>query len=475
VLFNRAAEEITGKAAEEVLGHDDFVLFPEEEAGLVIARDRRVVEAMTSLTFDEAVTGADGQQATFSSIKGPIRNSAGNVTGIFGISRDISARKREEEAVREAALRLRLALDSAHLGAWDWDIRTGKCIWDVRMCELHGLPAEHGEVAYQAWEQCVHPEDREGAVQALTAAVEGRGEYDLEYRVIHPDGSVRHIKTNGLLLRDADGAPLRMIGLDRDVTEQHEAESKRARLEAQFHQAQRMESVGRLAGGIAHDFNNLLTPVLGFAHLLRRQASGEQLDMIDSIIKASQSAANLTAQLLAYSGKANAPASRLDVSRHIAGMRELLRTSASGNIEMLFDLPSASPAIVADASRISQIVMNLVQNAVEAIGADTPGCVTVKVSTVNAAEGAIWNEAAGRSLAAGTYVALQVSDNGRGMTTDVRRQAFEPFFTTNLPGRGLGLAAVSGICNALGGGVRVESAPDAGSVFTVYLPVAPLD
>ncbi len=241
--------------------------------------------------------------------------------------------------------------------------------------------------------------------------------------------------------------------------------------EERLRQAQKMESIGLLAGGIAHDFNNLLATIMGNASLLRDEVSQESRDKLDSVIQATEKAADLTRQLLAYAGKGRLVVEPLSFSRIIRAMTELLRASIPKKVSVKLALESGLPGVEADRGQLQQIVMNLVINAAEAIGANRTGTVTIrtraqKVSKIDR----ISDEITGGLLAPGIYVCLEVEDTGCGMDQETRAKIFDPFFTTKFMGRGLGLAAVAGIVQAHHGAIQLETAPGRGATFRVFLP-----
>jgi signal transduction histidine kinase/CheY-like chemotaxis protein len=241
--------------------------------------------------------------------------------------------------------------------------------------------------------------------------------------------------------------------------------------EERLRQAQKMESIGLLAGGVAHDFNNLLTSILGNASLLEDEVFEESRDKLDALISATEKAADLTRQLLAYAGKGRFVVETLSLSRIVREMINLLRASIPKKVTIELELKPDLPGILADRGQLQQIVMNLVINAAEAIGAEQTG--TVKVATraqeVSEAD-RILDEVTARPLAPGSYVRFEVADTGCGMDHETRKKIFDPFFTTKFMGRGLGLAALAGIVQQHGGAIELETAPGRGATFRVFLP-----
>ena len=259
----------------------------------------------------------------------------------------------------------------------------------------------------------------------------------------------------------------------RDITEQKRAEEGRKRLEAQMQQSQKLESLGVLAGGIAHDFNNLLTGILGHASLALMGLSplSPARDNVKQIEITTRRAAELTKQMLAYSGKGRFMVEPLQISEVVEEMAHLLEISTSKKCVVKYNFAKGLPPIEADATELRQVIMNLVINASEAIG-DKSGIIVVSTGMTHYDGAYLKDTYVDDSLPAGPYVYLEVADTGCGMTPEVRARLFDPFFTTKFTGRGLGLAALLGIMRGHGGAVKVYSEPGRGSTFKVLFPAA---
>src|SRR4051794_30296477 len=247
--------------------------------------------------------------------------------------------------------------------------------------------------------------------------------------------------------------------------------TERRHLEEQLRHAQKLESLGLLAGGVAHDFNNLLTGILGNASLVLEVVNPDDdvKGMLQDIIRASERAADLTRQLLAYAGKGKFVIEPVDASALVRDISELLRSSVPRTVELSLQLHPDLPTIEGDASQVQQLVMNLILNAVEATG-ERPGVVRVTTSVRQVKRGDRVNHFRPDPPEPGTYVAVEVMDDGCGMADLVKAQIFDPFFTTKFTGRGLGLAAALGIVRGHKGAISVESKEGLGSTFTVLLP-----
>ena len=256
-----------------------------------------------------------------------------------------------------------------------------------------------------------------------------------------------------------------------DVTERKNAEAERQILEKQVRHAQKLESLGVLAGGIAHDFNNLLMVILGNAELAAMEIHEDSLanSSIDEIKKASQRAAELCAQMLAYSGRGQFVIEPIDLSQIVSDMSNMLEVSISKKVVLRTQFADDLPAVDADVTQIRQIVMNLITNASEAIG-DTDGVIALTTDTIQCDREYLKSTYLGEDLHEGLYVRLEVVDTGCGMDAETQARLFDPFFTTKFTGRGLGLAAGLGIIRGHGGAVTVSSELAVGSRFGVLLP-----
>ncbi|MGN6393647.1 MAG: ATP-binding protein [Gemmatimonadales bacterium] len=237
--------------------------------------------------------------------------------------------------------------------------------------------------------------------------------------------------------------------------------------EAHARHVQKLESIGVLAGGIAHDFNNLLHVVLGNADLARLHLPTESpaTEHLDEVIRATQRAAELTQQLLAYSGRGSFETRHLDLSDEMREMATLLRTAISKQAALVWDLDAKLPAVVADPTQIRQVVMNLITNASDALG-DQPGTITLRTGRARDAQ-------AGGDT--DDFVYLEVADTGVGMDSDTLQRIFDPFFTTKFTGRGLGLAAVMGIVESHRGHIRIRTSPGEGTGFRILFPAVPAE
>ncbi|MFT3869661.1 MAG: PAS domain S-box protein [Nibricoccus sp.] len=306
--------------------------------------------------------------------------------------------------------------------------------------------------------------------QILTEQVLKRGYSDLyEKEYVRKDGTVFPIELRTYLIRDQQGQPSGMWAFMRDISERKQVEAEKNRLQEQLIQAQKMESVGRLAGGVAHDFNNMLQAIIGNASLALDETIGSDLhqECLNEIMKAARRSADLTQQLLAFARKQTVNPKVLDLNDTVASMLKMLQRLIGEDVQLNW-IPGASlwPVWV-DPVQIDQILANLTVNARDAIAGS--GRITIETANFSLTGSALPFQAEAR---AGEYVLLKVTDTGCGIDEETRKHLFEPFYTTKAPGKGtgLGLATVYGIVRQNHGYINVRSAPREGSTFTIYLP-----
>ncbi len=395
----------------------------------------------------------------------PIRDESGKIARIAGVAKDVTERKLAEDERAAALELLERAQEVAGIGSWSFDVVTGRVVWSPESCRIFGV--ESTPVDAEGYFALVHPEDRERARAAVAAAL-AAGDFRDELRVVRPDGAVRWMQVYARIARDADGKPLRMIGIVQDVTKAREERRKLQETEQQLRQAQKMEAVGRLAGGVAHDFNNILTAILGLAEMGAASLAPKvplRADL-EEIRACALRAANLTSQLLAFSRRQIIAPRVIELDDTVLGLSRMLRRVIGEDIVMRVAPGAKDARVMADPGQLEQLVMNLAVNSRDAM----PEGGSLVISSERArVDGAL---AQRLSVVPGDYVVLSVADDGCGMTEEVRQHIFEPFFTTKGLGKGtgLGLATCYGIVTQNKGAIDCRSTPGAGTTFRIYLP-----
>jgi PAS domain S-box-containing protein len=394
----------------------------------------------------------------------PIYDAAGRLVAIEGIARDITERKKAEEALREHEKRFREFLDNMHLSAVMLDREGRVTFCNNYLLNLTGWTRE--EAIGGNWFDLFVPGDLRAGVKDYHAALLAGASVPLHHEnpILTRKGEQRPVVWDNTLLRSSGGEIVGTASIGIDVTE-------RRKLEEQLRQAQKMEAVGQLAGGIAHDFNNILTAIVGYAHLLKMKMEEDDplLVNVEPILESAQRAASLTHSLLAFSRKQTISIKPVDLNAVIRKMEKLLLRVIGEDVEMRSDLSAGPLVAFADAGQVEQVLMNLATNARDAM--PKGGRLTIRSERRGIEESFIRTHGYGQT---GDYAVFTVSDTGIGMDERTRAKIFEPFFTTKETGKGtgLGLAMVYGIVKQHNGFITVVSEPGAGTTFDVYLPLA---
>ena len=505
--------------------------------------------------------------------------------------RDITKSKHAFAEIKKANERMQLAADSAQFGIWDLDIKKNNLEWDDWMFRLYGMNRNSFGGAFEAWQAGVHPDDLERCSKEVEQALRGEKAFDTEFRIIHADSGIRYLRAFATVTRDSRGEPIKMTGVNFDITDRKKAEAalkdseekyrvifdqslmgiylhdfdgrildvnqnaciqsgyskaeflkinvfdlhpdiqgtpnlsestikklwhqwqpgerhnykgehqrkdgtifpievstgvvnyggaqkiiaivqditERKRLEEGLRQAQKMESIGRLAGGIAHDFNNMLGVIIGQATMALEEVDLPKsiYERFDVIRKAGERSANLTRQLLGFARKQNVSPKVLDLNETVSKMTQMLQRLIGEDIDLAY-LPGQNVwPVNVDPNQIDQILANLCINARDAIG--ETGKITIETDDITLDEFYCKNHA---GFVPGDYVQLAVSDNGCGMDAQTLEKIYDPFFTTKDIGKGtgLGLSTVYGIVKQNDGFINVYSEPDQGTTFKIYLP-----
>jgi two-component system, cell cycle sensor histidine kinase and response regulator CckA len=387
----------------------------------------------------------------------------------FEREKRLAEQARMEEKLRENQRILEEAQRMAHLGSYySADAATGEMEWSPELYRIYeedpagGKPDEHLVIAR------THPADRDLVKAQYEIVAHGAAHFEVEHRLQMPDGRIKHVLVQGTTERDPAGK-VQLRGTVQDITERKLAEQERGKLQEQLAQAQRLESIGRLAGGVAHDFNNMLTVILGYAALCQESVAGSKLEhYLTEITKAATRSQQLTEKLLGFSRRQIIAPVPSDLNFLLADLRKPLARLIGEDIELEFNPGRDLWTVVVDHSQVNQILLNLAVNARDAM--PHGGKLTIETKNVHLSEEYCRSQAGARP---GPYVVLAVSDTGVGMDEETVAHIFEPFFTTKErdKGTGLGLATVYGIVKQNEGFVNVETEPNKGTTFKIYLPI----
>ena len=377
-------------------------------------------------------------------------------------------RKRTVEELRESEERYRVIAEQTGQLVYDFDVSSGRIQWSGAILSMTGYSTDEFQLMdISRWEQHIHPDDREHAVQLLNEALMNAEKYDVEYRFRHKDGSYTSVQDHGVFLKDESGRAHRMLGTMSDITE-------RKQLEGQLVQSQKMEAVGQLASGIAHDFNNVMGVVLTATHLIKTVAANGDIERYTSMIEgATLRGSAIAKQLLQFS---RAEASRLvpiSLSNVVTEVKKILDHSFPKTLQIDVNIDADQGVVMGDESQIHQVLLNLCINARDAMTSDPDNDPEGRLSIEVLAVPKEVVQAVGGTLNGEDYVALKVRDTGDGISEEVQRRMFDPFFTTKEIGKGtgLGLSIVHGIVRNHHAYLDVESTPGEGTTFTIYFPL----
>jgi len=382
---------------------------------------------------------------------------------VIAVYEDVTERKQAEDALRAKTEELeqyfRCGLDLLCIADTEGYFRRLNPQWE------QALGYSLSELKSRKFIEFVHPDDVPITIETLGQLTRQQPVLNFVNRYRRKDGEYRWIEWRSFPVGKV------IYAAARDITDRKRAEEERLELESRIQHAQKLESLGVLAGGIAHDFNNLLVAILGHADLALADMSdaAPQRHNMEEIRTAAKRAAELTNQMLAYSGKGRFVVKSILLNEIVEEMGHLLEATVSKKIVLRCDLAENLPPVEVDVSQMRQIVMNLVTNAAEAIG-DRSGVVTISTGLMEASAEYLAGSYVPSNIAPGWYVCLEVSDTGCGMDEETRSRLFDPFFTTKMAGRGLGLAAVLGIVRGHEGAIKVYSEPGCGTTFRMLLP-----
>lgn len=420
----------------------------------------------------------DGRKVWINWTNKAILNEAGQHVETLSVGNDVTQRRIIGQQLKESEERLRLALAAANQGLYDLDLRTGMAKTNREYALMLGYDPSTFEETNQNWIERLHPDDRERVTAVYRGYLDGEiPEYRVEFRQKTRDGCWKWVLSLGKIVEhDAEGRPLRMLGTHTDISDRKKAEEERLDMERRLLHSQKLESLGVLAGGIAHEFNNLLLSILGNLDLARMEVSpiSPAHEYLDRAIQAAQRSADLTAQMLAYSGKARFVIQNINLSEFAEEIAPLLRASLTKPATLAMNLQRDIPDIEADAVQVQHLFINLIANASEALG-HTPGVITLSTGVQECDETYLQKSRLDEKPSPGRFVSLEVSDTGSGMDAETQQHMFEPFYSTKAAGRGLGMSAILGIVRTHKGAILVDSVKGRGTTVKVLFPLSMIE
>lgn len=459
-LWSRAAERMFGYRADKMVGHqasEDNITPPDERAAIW----ERLLAGEPLGPLEMKLTRKNGTSVDVSLSAVPLFDSQGNVTGCLSVMLDVTELRSSEKEQRLLGATVAASLNEVYL----FDAVTLRFRF-VNKGALENLGYTLAEMQTMT-PLDIKPEYDAGRFEQLTKPLLEHTAKIQIFETVHrrADGSVYPVEAH-MQLFEQDGERV-FLAVIQDITERRRAEEALRRSEEQLLQAQKMEGIGRLAGGVAHDFNNHLTVINGYCDMVLAKlgASDPMRDQILHVRQAGEQAAHLTHQLLAFSRRQVLEPRVLNLNDSIADTQRMLRRLIGEDIELITMLDPNLGAITADPGQMSQVLMNLLVNARDAM--PDGGKIIIETSNVDLDEA---YTARHPEVKPGAYVMLAVSDTGSGMDAETQQRIFEPFFTTKKSGEGtgLGLATVYGIVRQSGGWIWVYSEPGRGTNFKLY-------
>ncbi|NJD65555.1 MAG: PAS domain S-box protein [Chloroflexi bacterium] len=468
-FFNATWRDFTGRPMEEDAGYGWTQIIHPEDLEATVATYESSFDARISYSVRYRLRRHDGQYRWILEHGTPRYSGDRAFLGFIGACMDVHETVLAEEEIRASEERFRNLVETVPVGIWIWD---GADVLMVNNAleRLLGFPRQT-LIGRDFLGSRIDPEDRIliRARAARRMAGEPIDPPFVELRMTNADGQVLTFELHSTIVSLAG----QRVWLNSviDITARRAAEAQRRRIDQQMQQTQKLESLGILAGGIAHDFNNLLVAILGNAGLALLELPPESpaRQTVESIETAAQRAADLTRQMLAYSGKGKFVIELLNLSRVVEEMAHLLEVSVSKRAVVKYHFAPNLPPIEADATQVRQGIMILITTASDAIG-ERSGVISISTGMQFADRAYLAESYLDTDLPEGDYVYVEVADTGEGMDEETRARIFDPFYTTKFTGRGLGLAAVLGIVRGHRAAIKLYSEPGRGTTFKVLFP-----
>ena len=458
---------LLGRTESELLGKSIFeCLHPSDQESSRAHCVELLGGGRPSCAMEARIQRPDGSEVWLEMDGMRVATRSGRPSHLQVIVRDISEAKAVAQALKDSEEKFRTLSDNINCGVFLYTdvfhfINPG-------MEQITGYSAE--ELLNQPFWKTVHPDEQQLVHQRGEARRRGE-EVPKRYvmKLLHKSGHTIYVD---FIARAVTlGGKVYGLGTAFDITDRVHATEERLRLERQLLEAQKLESLGLLAGGIAHDFNNLLTVILGNASIILEESPKSDLihACAKTVVDTCQRASSLTRQMLAYSGRGRLVVEPLDLNATVQGIVSLVESSLPKPITLRYELTEGLPGLEADHTQLQQVILNLITNASESLGAGR-GVITVRTGSEHLDAAALAASFSGQELDPGPFVCLEVEDTGLGMDATTQARIFEPFFSTKGAGRGLGLAAMQGIVRGHRGGIWIRSEAAGGTTFHVVFP-----
>jgi PAS domain S-box-containing protein len=424
---------------------------------------RQAVEQHTQFCEDFRIVHADGSVRWLAARAQPFADPQGRVTRMIGVNFDITAHMQVEEALRESEARLRLALDSAEMGAWDWNLNSDRVLMDERQRLLTGAASNTRTESGAEGFRRVHPEDRTALERVVARAIEQNAPFRAEFRMIHPDGQVRWVAARGQPIADKQGRVTRLIGVNFDITaRKHDELLREHRHEEEMARLYRIGTVNELAGGLAHELSQPLTAIQNYAGggLKWIDAGGDQREIrhaLEAINAQSSRVVEIIQHLRRLMVTGEPQRAPTDLNEIMVRASDLLKVPlARKNVKIKLALASDVPKASVDALQIEQVVVILMRNCIDAFSGEYLAHPVIELRTATRPDG---------------RAEVAVTDNGPGATPGALQQLFDPFYTTKEKGLGLGLMLARSIVRAHHGAIEARPGAAGGLTVCFTLPV----
>jgi signal transduction histidine kinase len=460
--------------SELASGTHDLVLTDFEVLGMSGLQVVQMVQSRAPRTPVVVVTGSESEELAVEAlrqgaadyvIKSPtqIRRLPSTIRNVLGRHEALQSKARAIEELRHSQARLELALAAGHMGVFDWDLLTGRIVWEANHAALFGLAPGEFDGTYEMYAHCVHPDDLPEVERAARDARDAHSEFDAEYRVVWPDKSVHWVAARGRYWYDDDGQATRMSGVVMDVDRRRNAEEIARRQQVELAHLLRLNILSQLASGLAHEINQPLTAISNFAgaaiqlHRSDRLAPDRAREVLSEIHQQSLRAGEIVKRLRGFMKKRGPRAAPVDVNNLAAEALALMKPElAQHEVRARLVAADGLPPVTADAVQVQQVLVNLVQNAIDAMR-DTPaGRRAVTITTAGDDE----------------QVTVRVSDTGPGVAPENLLRVFDSFFSTKSYGLGMGLNISRSIIESHGGRLTAQNNPDGrGATFEFVLPL----